>query len=66
MGEQRRRVSRGCVEQLRTWTLVKCPCGLEDPETLAGYEAIVAEEVKKALAEARREFLRKINEPSDQ
>lgn len=66
MDENKRRVSRECVEQLQTWTLAQCPCGLEDPETLMGYVAIVAEEVKKALAEERREFHRKLNKPSDQ
>jgi hypothetical protein len=66
MGEKKRRVSRDCVEQLHTWTMAHCPCALEDPETMPGYIAIVAEEVKKALAEERREFLRKVNRPSDQ
>jgi hypothetical protein len=66
MGEKKRRVSRDCVEQLYVWTMAHCPCALDDPETLAGYEAIVAEEVKKALAEERRQFLRNLNRPSEQ
>lgn len=66
MNQEKYRVSRECVEQLHTWILAKCPCGLEDGETIPGLVTIVSLEVERAVREACWKFHRKISEPCNQ
>ncbi len=50
---KRVRLSPECVERLRTWIEIKCPCALEDRELLPGLWVIVEDEVADAILKAR-------------
>ena len=52
---QRARLTPECVERLRIWIEIKCPCALEDYEFLPGLWVIIEDEVAEALAKPVQE-----------
>jgi hypothetical protein len=53
-----------CLERLRVWVQVHCPCALDEPEFMPGLVFILSEEVNEAIERERRRLLEEVRKPS--